>query len=583
MQGFCKNNLFAFNLLPGSPLRTALKSGYSFQAFQADLLAGISVGIIALPLAMALAIASGVPPQQGLYTSIFAGIVIALTGGARFNVSGPTAAFVVVLLPISQQFGLAGLLTATLFGGAILVLMGLARLGGVIRLIPYPVVIGFTTGVGIVIAGLQLKDFFGLSNLEKGGFLTTLAQVAGSMEQISWADTSVGLLTLAVLLLFPKSGIKIPAHLVAVVTGTLLAYLLHSDLLGMTVHTIGNEFHYQIGDQVGNGVPAVLPTLALPWNWSGNGEKPLVWSLTLFKELGTAGFTIAILGAIESLLCAVVADGMTGTQHNPNKELIGQGLGNLVAPFFGGIPATAAIARTTANIRSGAFSPLSAAIHGIFLLLVLVFFSSLLGYIPMASLAALLLVVAWNMAEVRHFIRIVKIAPRSDVVVLLSCTGLTVFVDMIAAVTVGVSLASMLFIRRMSELTSSKNLQEKGACLLPIEKSEGVIIYAINGPLFFGAAQKAIHALEEVDTHFHTLVLDLTHVEMIDMTGIVALESLLANLKRIHAKVVICGPSTQVSARLTAAGILHDRQNLFICENLDAGIQITQAEMKTNP
>ncbi|MDX2470520.1 MAG: C4-dicarboxylic acid transporter DauA [SAR324 cluster bacterium] len=554
-----------------------LPKNYTFNSFQADLLSGITVGIIALPLAMALAIASGVPPEHGLYTSIFAGIVIALTGGSKFNVSGPTAAFVVVLLPISQKFGLAGLLTATLIAGLILIFLGAAKLGGVIRLIPYPVIIGFTSGIGIVIAGLQIKDFLGIEGINRGGFVSTITQISSSLDRINWLDTSVGVVTLAVLLLFPKLKLKIPSHLVAVLVGTLFAYFLVPMGFGEHVKTIGSEFHYVIDGVSGNGIPPVLPKFALPWNWVDPSGKTLVWSVQLFKELFMAGFAIAMLGAIESLLCAVVADGMTGTKHNSNKELIGQGLGNLVAPFFGGIPATAALARTAANIRAGGNSSVSSIVHGVFLLLSLVFIGKWLAFIPMATLAALLFIVAWNMAEVKHFIRIVKIAPRSDVAVLLACVSLTVLVDMVAAVTVGIVLASVLFIRRMFELTGNQLSQEYQPNETDFEGAEGVVVYEIKGSLFFGAAQKAISTLGEIQNKFHTLILELTRVEMIDMTGIVALESVLADLRKAKIKVIICGPSPQVKERFEAAGIVSNAGTLCIVSSIEHGLDLVES------
>ena len=555
---------------------SSLPAKYNRKNFQSDLLSGVTVGIIALPLSMALAIASGVPPQHGLYTSIFAGIIIAFTGGSRYSVSGPTAAFIVVLLPISQRFGLAGLLCATIIAGLILVGMGLARVGGIIRLIPYPVVIGFNTGIGIVIAAFQVKDFLGIEGIVKGGFISTIGQLAGALNRTHWADAVVGVVTLAVLLIFPKLKLRVPSHLVAVVIGTLFSLVLGMDFVGSSVKTLGTEFQYKIDGIIGNGIPPVLPAFAFPWNMTNIDGTQLNWDLDLVKELALAGFTVAMLGAIESLLCAVVADGMTGSKHNPNQELIGQGLGNIIGPFFGGIPAVAAMARTAANIRAGGVSPVSAIVHGVFLLFTLLFFGQWLAYIPMATLAALLLVVAWNMAETKHFIRIVKVAPRSDVAVLFACVTLTVLVGMVVSLTVGISLASVLFIRRMSDLSGNKLVGDQPS-EINFEHSDGVVIYEINGPLFFGAAQKAISTLEQVDHEFKVLVLELSQVNMIDMTGIVALESLLASLKKLKIKVVLCRPAPQPSQRFKAAGILPDQKSLFIAESIKEGLEQVKA------
>src|SRR5690606_10836162 len=366
--------------------RTMLKH---FSNWRGDLTAGITVGIVALPLSMALAIATGVPPQHGLYTAIIAGIAIALCGGSRLNVSGPTAAFVVILQPIVHQHGVAGLLLAGFLAGLILIALGLAKLGRLIALVPYPVTVGFTAGIGVVIATLQIKDLLGLplAALE-GEYWHKAMLLFKALPQLRWQDALIGFVTLAVLIAWPRLKTKIPQHLVALLIGTLLAMGLALVVPGFAVDTVGSRFHYEIDGFIGSGIPPLPPHWQLPWTQPGPGGAPLVLSWALLQSLLQPAFAIAMLGALESLLCAVVADGMTGTRHDPNRELIGQGVGNLLVPFFGGIPATAAIARTATNVRSGGRTPLAPIIHGLFILLALLVLAPLLGYIPMASMAA---------------------------------------------------------------------------------------------------------------------------------------------------------------------------------------------------
>ncbi|OEC46725.1 C4-dicarboxylic acid transporter DauA, partial [Pseudomonas sp. 1D4] len=436
-------------------LRQTLRAGYSWQSLRNDLTAGVTVGIIAIPLAMALAIAVGVAPQHGLYTVLVAAPLIALSGGSRFNISGPTAAFVVILLPITQQYGLGGLLLCTLMAGLILLAMGLGRLGRLIQFIPYPVILGFTAGIGIVIATLQVKDLFGLSLPHTPQhYLEQVELLALALPGAHLGDTLVAMVCLAVLLVWPRVVPKVPGHLVALAVGALLGLLL--DTLGLQVATLGERFSYTLDGVSHPGIPPFLPDFAWPWNLPGADGQPLRLSFELIRQLLAPAFAIAMLGAIESLLCAVVADGMAGTRHDPNAELVGQGLGNLVAPLFGGITATAAIARTAANVRAGAFSPLAAIIHAGVVLTAMLLLAPLFSYLPMAALAALLVMVAWNMSEARHVLHTLRIAPRNDVVVLLVCLVLTVLFDMVLAVGVGLLLAAGLFIKRMSELTDTQ-------------------------------------------------------------------------------------------------------------------------------
>jgi len=535
-----------------SALRKSVNSRPSYQEIQSNILAGLTVGIIALPLSMALAIASGVPPQHGLYTAIIAG-VIAVTGGSKVNISGPTAAFVVVLLPIVQQFGLGGLLIAGFMAGVILLMMGLGRLGKLIEIVPYPVTVGFTAGIGVVIATFQIKDFFGLSieSLD-GHYFEKLSQIVHALPSINWQETLIGGGTFLTLLMWSKLRSKIPGHLVALLVGSVAAWLLGYLVPDFSVATIGSRFHYEINGVIGNGIPAVLPSFEWPWNLPGADGSPIGISFELIRLLLPAAITIAILGSLESLLCAVVADGMSGKKHNPNDELIGQGIGNMLAPFFGGIPATAAIARTAANVKAGGSFPLAAVVHSVFILISILLLSSLLSYIPMASMAALLIMVAWNMSEAKHFIRTIKIAPKDDIMVLVLCFLLTVLFDMTIAVAVGMGLAAMLFIRRSISLTGTTELGKDHA---DYSLPEDVIVYDINGPLFFGTARKALKTISSVTPDIRTIVLDMTEVTMLDVSAIIALESIVDDLSSKQIKLVINHLQPRMVLKLGRAGI----------------------------
>ncbi|KAB7624366.1 C4-dicarboxylic acid transporter DauA [Alkalilimnicola sp. S0819] len=546
-------------------LRTAWAEGYSLADLRHDVMAGLAVGTVAVPLSMALAIATGVPPQHGLYTAIVAGLVIALTGGARFNVSGPTAAFVVILFPIVQQYGLGGLLIASLMAGLILLALGMARLGRLIQFVPYPVVLGFTAGIAVVIATLQVPDFLGL---ELGGpgehFVDSVGLILAALPTVNGFELAVGAFALGVMLLWPRLGVPVPAPLVGLAVGAVAAWLLNQYLGGQggeLVETIASRFSWEAQGRTGQGIPPVPPVPVLPWELPGPNGEPLVVSYELLRELLGPAFAIAMLGAIESLLCAVVADGLTKTRHDPDAELVGQGLGNIVAPFFGGITATAAIARTATNIRSGARSPVAAAVHALVVLLAVVGLSGLLGLVPMAALAALLFIVAWNMSEARHFRHALRAAPPGDVLVLLSCFSLTVLVDMVLAVAVGVGLAAALFIRRMAALTEGGRV-DGGA--LP----EGVVVYEVNGPLFFGAAEKALSALRVVDSGVNTVIIDMHDVPSMDGTAIFALDSLMADMEQAGVRLVLVGLPGRLIMKLRRAGLRKVPGSIAWCRNM---------------
>lgn len=553
-----------------SALKRTIQSKPSLSEIQANILAGLTVGVIALPLSMALAIASGVAPQYGLYTAIVAGVVIALTGGSKVNISGPTAAFVVVLLPIVHQFGIGGLLMSGLIAGVILILMGIGKLGKLIEVVPYPVTVGFTAGIGVVIATFQIKDFLGLDiDSMDGHYFEKLSVIIHALPTINWQETLIGALTLSILLIWPKFNSKVPRHLVALMAGSVAAWLLAHFVHSFSVATIGSRFTFEIDGMSGHGIPPILPTFDWPWNLPGADGKPIGLSFELVRELLPAAITIAILGALESLLCAVVADGMSGKKHNPNDELIGQGLGNIFAPLFGGIPATAAIARTATNVKSGGSLPLASVVHALFILLSILLLAPVLSYIPMASMAALLLVVAWNMSEAKHFVRAVKIAPKDDVAVLILCFSLTVAFDMTIAVAVGMGLAAMLFIKRSITLTQSTAIERD---LTGYEFPESIMVYDINGPLFFGSAQKALRTINVVRPEVRVVILDMAEVVMMDMSAIVVMESIRDDLEKRNIGLVINALQPRMILKLRRAGIRNKKGQIAFSRTLEDGL-----------
>jgi SulP family sulfate permease len=472
--------------------------GYSWQSFGKDCIAGLTVGVVAMPLAMAFSIAAGGTPAQGLYTAILAGFCISLLGGSKFQIGGPTGAFVVIIFGVIARHGMGGLIIASILAGIMLIVMGLTGLGRFIKFIPYPVTTGFTTGIGLIIFSQQIKDFFGLTlNSSSPEFIDMWAAYGRSFSSFSPATLAVGLGTLALILLVRKFVPRIPGAVVGVVAATVVCHV-----LSLPVETIGTRF---------GGIPQSLPRPVLP-----------VFSWFMFRDVLRDSFAIAFLAAIESLLSAVVADGMTGDRHNANMELVAQGVGNIAAAFFGGIPATGAIARTATNIKSGAVSPVSGMIHALALVLFILFLAPLASAIPLASLSAVLMVVSWDMSSLGRFIRIIRKAPKSDATVLLTTFVLTVMVDLTLAVEVGVGLAAFLFMRRMIEVAdirpSAPGLvteliqghPEEAASVIAHPKN--IEIYEITGPFFFGVADTLQHTLRGVAKKPHAFILRMRDV-----------------------------------------------------------------------
>jgi SulP family sulfate permease len=552
-------------------LRSRLREGYRAADFRADLMAGLIVGVVALPLSMALAIASGVPPQHGLYTAIIAGTVCAVLGGARLQITGPTAAFVVLLVPVVGRHGVGGLLVAGLMAGIIQIIMGVVRLGRLIEFIPHPVTTGFTSGIALVIASIQLKDVFGLQLAHSPeSFIERLAAYWEARGTASGWELGIALATLALLVLLPRVIKRIPAPLIALTIVTVATLLLERYVSGFDVATIGSRFRTVVDGVEVAGIPPLPPLPVLPWNLGGAGGQPFTLDFATIQALLPSAFAIAMLGAIESLLSAVIADGITGTRHDPNGELIGLGIGNVLCPFFGGIPATGALARTATNIRAGGQSPIASVVHSLFILACTVVLAPLVAYLPMAALAGLLLMVAKNMSEAHHFARLVRIAPRSDVFVLIACFGLTVVFDMVIAVGVGVVLAAMLFMRRMAELT---DVHLDADTTRDLDLPEGVRVYEIAGPLFFGAAQKAMGAMEP-GKGTTTVILKMDQVPVIDATGLVALESAVHKLERAGYKIIFSGLAERPGELLSRAGIVRVPGRIAFAPDLDTALSM---------
>jgi SulP family sulfate permease len=506
-----------------------------------NLVSGVIVGVVALPLAMAFAIASGVKPEQGIYTAIIGGLLVSLFGGSRLQIAGPTGAFIVILAGVTATHGVDGLQIATMMAGGILLLLGITRLGAIIKFIPDPVIVGFTAGIGVIIWVGQWKDFFGLPQLSGEYFHEKLWHLLQALPSLHVATTLLAALSLFLVVTASRvPGLKrVPGPLIAMAIVTGIQSFFHFD----GVATIGSAF---------GGIPQGLPELGLP-------------EITLSRVIDLIGpaFAIAMLGAIESLLSAVVADGMAGTRHDSNQELIGQGIANLATPLFGGFAATGAIARTATNIRNGGTSPLAGITHAVTLVLIILFLAPLASNIPLCALAAILFVVAYNMSELKHFKRMVQRAPRADVVILLITFSLTVFTDLVVAVNIGVILALLHFMRRMASSVEVQQVVEHeleaelrvhGDFHLP----PGVLIYTIEGPLFFGAAETFERVLAQTHSDPSLLIIRLKRVPFMDITGLQTLEEVIQQLHKRNIVVKLCEANTTVFNKLGKAGILQE-------------------------
>lgn len=521
-----------------------------------NIVSGLVVGVVALPLAMAFAIASGAQPQQGLYTAIVAGLLVSILGGSRLQIAGPTGAFIVILASITAQHGIDGLQIATLLAGVILLLLGVARMGAIIKFIPDPVIVGFTAGIGIIIWVGQWQAFFGLPAVSGAHFHDKLWHALQALPQLDLATTGLAALTLLIVTLTPRLPLlqRVPGPLVGLLVATLVQAFFHWP----GVATIGTAF---------GGIPAGLPSL----------QVPEVTAARVIELIGPA-FAIAMLGAIESLLSAVVADGMAGTRHDSNQELIGQGIANMVAPLFGGFAATGAIARTATNVRNGGTSPIAGIVHAVTLVLIILFLAPLAVHVPLAALAAILFVVAWNMSEARHFLRMIRRAPPADVVILLVTFALTVFVDLVVAVNIGVILATLHFLRRMA---SSVEVQQQTEPQLReefghrgLQVPPDVLVYRVEGPFFFGAVENFERALASTHTDPEALIIRLRWVPFIDITGLQTLEEVVKDLQRRKVRVMLTGANERVQGKLEKAGLIDliGRENF--CRDLPHALSV---------
>jgi len=518
-----------------------------------NLLAGVVVGIVALPLAMAFAIASGARPEQGLYTAIVAALLTSIFGGTRAQISGPTGAFIAVLAIITAQHGIAGMQIATLMAGVILLVFGIARLGAVIKYIPDPVIAGFTAGIGVIIFVGQWKDFLGLTPAPSGlRFHEKLWSLIEALPTFNPATVGLALLALLILTVGARFLKRIPAPLIALIVVTAVQAVFQFK----GVATIGSAF---------GAIPRGLPAFSIP-------------SLDLARVLSLVGpaFTIALLGAIESLLSAVVADGMAGTRHDSNQELIGQGIANIVAPLFGGFAATGAIARTATNIRNGATSPLAGIVHSLFLILVILVLAPLASAIPLCCLSAILFVVAWNMSELPHVVRLVRGAPKVDAGILLLTFLLTVFVDLVVAVNVGVILAALFFMRRMADSVNVEQQAQQpdlgAAGTTAVPANSGIVIFSIDGPIFFGAAEKLERTLAHIQRPATTLILRMGNVPFVDATGIFAIEEIISDFKRHGATVLLAEVRPNVRYKLERSGVIAHAGEDNVIDTLESAL-----------
>ena len=532
----------------------SVMKNYTREQFIKDIIAGLIVAIIALPLSIALAIASGVNPEQGLYTAIIAGFFISFLGGSRVQIGGPTAAFVVIIYGIIAEHGIPGLIIATLLAGVMLILMGLFHFGDLIKFIPKTITIGFTLGIAIGIVVGQIKDFLGLNmGAVPAEFLTKLVAYSHNLGSISYITLAIGILALLIQIFWPKVSKKIPGSLVAIIVTTLLVAIFK-----LPVKTIGDLYTIKAG----------LPSFSMP-----------VLSFSLVREMILPAFTIAMLAAIESLLSAVVTDGMIGSKHKSNAELVGQGVGNILSALFGGIPATGAIARTAANVKNGGRTPVAGMVHALTLLLILLFLMPYASYIPMSCLAAILIIVGYNMSGWRTFVRIIKTAPKSDIAVLIITFLLTLFFDLVIAIEFGMVLAAFLFLKRMSDIAEVRQWTYIGSS--EDEKlSEDVdlkyvpkntIVYEVFGALFFGAANVFTSFKHEEGKN--VLILRMRNVPVMDISGVEALEEILETCKKRNLTLILSHVNEQPYHAMEKAGFVEKIGAENICENIDASLE----------
>jgi SulP family sulfate permease len=547
----------------------SLKS-YSKEKFFKDLMSGVIVGIVALPLAIAFGIASGVSPEKGLITAILGGFIVSFLGGSSVQIGGPTGAFIVIVYGIIQTFGIEGLVIATFLAGILLVLMGLLRLGTVIKFIPYPIVVGFTSGIALTIFTTQIKDLFGLSiNKMPGDFISKWLVYAQNISSASWITLLIGVISILIIILTPKISKKIPGSLVAIIIMTIVTYFLRYYLGFNGIETIGDRFE----------INASLP---VPETISINMET--------INLLLPSAFTIAMLGAIESLLSATVADGVTGDKHDSNTELMAQGVANIVVPFFGGIPVTGAIARTMTNINNGGKTPVAGIVHAVVLLLILLFLGPLTKHIPMACLAGVLIIVSYNMSDWRTFRSLLK-NPKSDVIVLITTFLLTVIFDLTIAIEIGLLLAMLLFMRRIMETTKVSvttdmiDLSHEGEVHYvkeTLDVPQGVEVYEIDGPFFFGIANKFDECMKRLGNKPKARIIRMRKVPFMDSTGLHNLESLCRLSAKENIQVILSGVNEKVRSVLINNKMDEKIGEEYICSNIEEALEKARKYVKKN-
>lgn len=549
---------------------TSLK-GYNGTKFSKDVMAGIIVGIVAIPLAIAFGIASGVGPTEGLITAVIAGFIISTFGGTKVQIGGPTGAFIVIIYGIIQQYGISGLMIATVMAGILLVLMGFCHLGNVIKFVPYPVVVGFTGGIALTIFSTQMNDLFGLGLTNvPADFINKWICYIQNFVKIDLWSLAIGLGSLLIIIFVPKISKKIPGSLIAIIFATLFVWLLkeYTDIAGIHgITTIADLYD----------LPSEMPAPKLPSIELKDGQT----IMNVIQELFPAAFTIAMLGAIESLLSAIVADGVIGDKHNSNTELIGQGIANIASPFFGGIPATGAIARTMTNINNGGRTPVAGIIHALVLLLVLLLFGNLVGLIPMPCLAAVLIMVSYNMSGWKTFVSLAR-NPKSDFAVLITTFVLTVVFDLTIAIEIGLLLAIVLFLKRTSESIDIKvfhneidpnndtdiNLNEE-----KLKIPDGVEVYEIDGPYFFGIANKFDEVMLETNEKPNVRIIRMRKVPFIDSTGLHNLETLCLQAKKEGIKIILSGVNDNVRKTFQKAGFEKHLSKEYICSNINEALE----------
>ena len=521
---------------------------YSRAQFFNDVVAGVIVGIVALPLAIAFAIASGVSPEKGIFTAVIAGFAVSALGGSRVQIGGPTGAFIVVVYGIVQQFGVSGLVVATFIAGIILVIMGIARMGNVIKFIPYPLIVGFTTGIGTIIFSSQVKDFLGLKmGAVPADFVSKWIVFFHYVGTLNWYAVGIAVFTCVTILLWPKVSRKIPGSLIAIIVTTLAVHFFK-----LPVETIFSRF---------GAIPSSLPHPVIP-----------VVSFAVLQQLIKPAITIALLGSIESLLSAVVADGMIGGNHRSNTELIAQGIGNMCSAIFGGIPATGAIARTATNIKNGGRSPVAGLVHALTLLIIMLFVGKYAALIPMATLAGILVIVAWNMSEVQSFWAILKGA-KSDAAVLVVTFLLTVLVDLTVAIEVGMLIAMFMFMHKMMQASSVQHVDADGNAL-PYILPDGVDVFEITGPFFFGVAHKFKDRMKLLDNPAPVLIIRMKNVPVIDATGIRILKDVFTELQKKHCRLVLAEVvSPQVLGELRKARLTFGIGKANVTQSFDAALK----------